>query len=499
VTALREQLGLLPVALALLVLAWNVSLAGWIAARREGPQWFARLTGLAGLLVAPAAVIAVAASTDAGARTITGVAWLWPATCLLLVLQALAATGLRYVSASVGVPIACYNALLAAVALGDDLVARSGTAPLLLQGGVAARDTVLGIVMGRAALTTPLALLVPLLAPAYPARWRASALVRALLVLYAAVTSTLLAVEWPRGVAVVQSYAAATQSVEPRDPTRFALGVRTLPVLDGAPAARAVRAAARLDERLAPDAVLAVVRSAGMTGRDLDSLARVLAPSRAAGRRVLVALEFSHDDAVAVRREGPAGRQRRLETLARVLERLRPDVIVPVLRPLTPALRGAPWPATAWWQDYLRDAANEVARVRPATSVAWIATRFDVTDSAVYAWAARAPSPVTALGFAPVPSFSGLPSLDARLRAADRWQQAAASTRPHWILTAGLPRAHGDVAQREAIRHVIAWASTRPWVAGVIAGEPSDDDALLGLVGANGRERAAVDMLARLR
>ncbi len=495
---LRERLALLPVVAAGLVLAWNIALAGWMASRREGPQWFARLAALTGLLVAPAAVIAVAASTDAGARVITGVAWLWPVTCVLLVLQAAAATGLRYVSLSVGLPIMVYNALLAVVAVGDDLVARTGSAPALLQGGVAARDTVLGIVMGRAALASPLAIMVPLLAPAYPARWRASAMVRALLVLYAAVATTLLAMEWPRGVAVIRSYDGTTTSVEPRDPVRFARGVQLLPVLAGAPPARTLGAAARLHERVAPDAVLVLLRGRESRVPGIDSLARALSAYRAAGSRLIVALAFEREDAIAADDDPDALRARRVAWVRSAVEGLHPDVLFPALSPLAPSLRPAPTPPLSWWTTYLTAAAAESHRARPATRVAWAVTRFDAADSALYAWAAAPESPLDALGFAPVPSFSGLPSLDARLRAADRWHAAAGSARPHWILTAGLPRAHGDAAQRDAVRHVFAWASRRDWTAGVIVGEASDAAATLGLVAADGRQRRVVELLRQV-
>ncbi len=492
------RLGLLPVVLALLVLAWNVTLAGWIAGRREGGRAFTTLTGLAGLLVAPAAVLAVAASTDAGARTITGVAWLWPVTCVLMVLQSAVATGRRLVSLSVGVPILCYNVVITLIAIGDDLVVRTGAAPWVLQGIIASRDAVLGIVMGRVALASPLAIMVPLLAPAYPARWRSSVLVRALLVLYAAAALTLLIMEWPRGVGAVRSYDAATLSVTPRDASTFALGIRLLPEVTGLPSARAVRAGARLYDRVAPDAVLVVLRARAVRTSGLDSLMRVLAPYRRDSVRLMVALSFDRDDAIAVR-EDPVGTARlRLDALERVVERVRPHAIIPVLPPMLPSARFTPLAPTGWLQSYLTRAAAIVQRARPATDVVWIATRFDVADSTMYAWATQAAAPIDAVGFAPSPGFSGLRSLDARLRAADRWVESnGADSRAHWILTVGLPRAHGDLAQSDAIQHVIAWGSRRRFVRGVIVGELLDDRQTLGLFAANGRERPVVEMLRR--
>ncbi len=490
-------LALVPLIVAVIVLMWNIALAGWIAARREGPQWFARLTGLAGLLVAPAAVIAVAVSSDAGARTITGVTWLWPLTCLLLVVQAISATALRAVSRTVGVPIIVYNSCVCVLAIGDDLVARSGSAALLLQGAVAARDSVLGIVMGPAALSSPLALMVPLLAPAYPARWRASATFRALLVLYATVLSTMLAVELPRGMDAVRSYAEGTAPTAAQAP-RLAHGVRVMSVLSGPPSARAVRAAAVLHERVSPEAVLVLLRMEEGRVLGVDSLARTLASFRTEGTRLLVALTFERDDALAVRRTPQLVHQRRLAAVQDIVLRLTPDVVIPVLRPVIPSLLGEPAVSADWITRQLAAVAATVQRVRPATEVGWVATRFDDADSTLYQWAGSDSSPLDVLGFAPAPTFAGLPSLNARLRAADRWRGAlAARDRPHWILTHGLPRAHGDAAQRAGVQHVLAWSAKRPWVRGVIVGEPSDDANMTGLIAANGRARALLESLSR--
>ena len=491
-----QRLHLLPLFVAGFVLAWNVSLAGWIASRRDRNVVFARLTGLAGLLIAPAAILAIASSTDAGARTITGVAWLWPVSCLLVALQATFATVRRLVSSSVGVPIVLYNLVLAAVAVGDDLVARTGQAPLLLQGAVAARDAVIGILMGRAALASPLAIMVPLLAPAYPARWRFSALLRALLVLYAAATMTLLVIEWPRGVGAVRSYAEAATVVVPREASSLALGLRLLPTVTGLPGSRAVRVGAQLTDIVSPDALLVVIRTRAVRGSGLDSLARVLAPYRADSVRLLVALAFEQEDALAVRDAPALAARLRIDALERVTERLRPYAVVPALPPMLPDARSAPTAPARWWDEHLTSSAAAIHRVRPATRVLWLATTFDAADSARFAWASAPGAPIDGVGFAPSPSFGGLPSLDARLRTADRWVAARPdSGAPVWILTAGLPRAHGDAAQLGAVRHVLAWASARPWVRGVIVGEPLDEVTLLGLVAANGRRRAVVEML----
>jgi len=120
----------------------------------------------------------------------------------------------------------------------------------------------------------------------------------------------------------------------------------------------------------------------------------------------------------------------------------------------------------------------------------------DSRDSALYAWARTSGSRADLVGAVVYPSFSGLPGVDARLRAFDRWHaRAADSTRrppAHWLLeVGGFPHAHGDVAQLSAIRHALAWGSRRSWISAAIIGEPGDYRAQTGVRAANGRVRLA--------
>jgi len=167
------------------ILAWDLVLAGWIATQRRAPRSFLTLTGVCGLLVAPALAIAVASGTEDGARTVSGIAWLFPLVCAACAVQLLYAMAARLVSPVVALPMLLYDLVVAMVATGDFLVAQFGQAPIALQAAVAARDVVIGITVGRAALITPYLLLVPMIAPTYGARWRLSATVRATMTLVA--------------------------------------------------------------------------------------------------------------------------------------------------------------------------------------------------------------------------------------------------------------------------------------------------------------------------
>ena len=167
-----DPLALLVLGVAMAVLAWDIALAGWIAARREAPRVFTNLTAFCGLLVAPALLVAVATGTETAARTISGISWLMPMIACAFVLQVLYSLLTRLVSVVVALPILLYDVVIAVVAIGDYLASQQGGAPLPLQAAVAARDVILGMTAGRAALVSPLAMLVPIIAPAYPARSR---------------------------------------------------------------------------------------------------------------------------------------------------------------------------------------------------------------------------------------------------------------------------------------------------------------------------------------
>lgn len=492
---MSEQLAPIPFVVALAILAWNIFIAGWIASRHEVPRPFAQLTGFCGLLVAPALVVAVATGTDAGSRTVSGIAWLLPVVTCAFVLQVLYAITARLVSVVIGIPILLYDLAIAAVAIGDYLVGLHGSAPLGLQAAVAARDAVIGMTIGRAALLTPLALLVPMIAPAYPARWRLSAVARAVLVLTATVTTTLLVMEWPRGIGAVRSYARALgEPMQARPAGDFLIGMRLFPALDGPPPSRAVVADGAMAERFAPDVILIVLNEEGTRGTSLDSLARVLEPFRSDSVRIVIAMS------VASAAAAPTDAAH-LAMIERVLVRARPDVLFPAMIDPVPTLLSRATLPPIWWETTLESAARVVRRVRPRTIIGWAASRFDATDSAVYAWSARTASPVGVIGAVSYPSFSGLPAIDARLRTLERWHalatNAAGATQAHWLVNVGgLPHAHGDDGQLAAIRHALAWGSRRAWIGGAIIGEAADYDSWLGLRAASGRLRSGFIPLA---
>ena len=250
----------------------------------------------------------------------------------------------------------------------------------------------------------------------------------------------------------------------------------------------------RLVEQLQPDVVLIVLDEDGWRGGALDSLSRVLQPLRDDSVHIAIALRVAR----GVVAPDDAERQAAVE---RVLRRIRPDVIFPGLVDPLPSILGSTPQSSYWWRALMLRSAATVKRVRPRTLIGWSASRLDATDSAVYAWASAPTSPVSLLGAVSFPSFSGLPAVDARLRAFDRWHQRAVAggggAQPHWLVTVGgLPHAHGDAAQLAAIRHALAWGSRRAWIQAAVIGEPADYEGGVGLRAANGRLRSSVPALS---
>lgn len=482
--------------LALVIVAWNVVLSGWIAARREAPRPFTTLTAVCGMMIAPAIIVSIASGTEGGARTIVGIAWIVPALSLAFVAQVLLALVLRIVSPVIAVPILLYNIAVAMSMLGDYIAATQGNGPVALQAMVAARDVVIGFSAGRIALVSPLALLVPMIVPAYQARWRLSGVVRALLVLGATTTATLLYIEWPRGFGAIASYSRAESVPQARPAGDFLVGMRLFPILHGPPPARAATADIAMADSIRPDIVFVLLDADGVRGTGLDSLARVLEPLR--GDSVLIAAALVNE-----RVPGVPGSAARALVIERILQRIRPDVFFPAFATPLPSTLPTQTPNVAWWRTAMSEGAKTVERVRPRTRVGWAASRLDAIDSAMYVWASSPGSNVDIIGVVSFPSFSGLPGIDARLRAVDRWRNAAladsAVSRPHWLAIAGgLPHAHGDVSQSASILHAAAWATRRPWVNAIVIGEPSDYTGRTGLRAANGRNRAAVGTTMRL-
>src|SRR5688572_10370942 len=170
-----------------MMFAWNVLIAGRVAQLRRAPRKFATLTALSGLLLAPALLIAFAASSILYGRAMQPLLWVWPVVSVMFLLQVVYALSKRLVTPMFGVPIMLYNGVIAAVAISKLIVSRGGVPPEFVHGLAAAQASAAGIVFGTAALWRTAYVQVPLLAPALPAHWRATAFARGVLAVIAMV------------------------------------------------------------------------------------------------------------------------------------------------------------------------------------------------------------------------------------------------------------------------------------------------------------------------
>lgn len=486
-------------AITVLVLLWDMFLAGHIAQHRDAPPPFAAVTGLIGLLVAPALLVQVVGASILTGRAVHAIAWVWPAVLVLFVVQAAYATARRLVSPFIGVPILVYDAIVAASAIIRYGEGHGWGLPVVASALPAAETAVLGILTGTAALASPFAVAMPLVAPAYPARWRLSRGVRATFALLATAASALVMLEGVRGVRAVTSYADYDREpLRERAAADFALGLRLFPALDGPPPSVALRHDLALADSTGVTVLMVEIEPGGARLGALDSLARALEGRRSDSTLLVVEMGYAREDRERRRRNPAQYEAARLADLDRVVRRLRPDVLVPVPEPYGAGARRVGRVPPREWASYITLASARAKRLRPRTRIAVVASRFDAADSTLFAWAAAPGTPVDLLGFVLRPSFDGGVSLDARLHAADRWLRLAPGAKPVWVLPAGgYPGAHGERSQARALWGTIVWASARERVKGVVVSDAGDYEGRTGLRAPGGRLRSAAAVIAR--
>jgi hypothetical protein len=489
------------IVLSALMVAWNVLLAGRIAQLRGAPRRFAAASALAGLLVAPAAIVAIAAASTVYGRALQPVAWVWPATTLLFVFQAIYATSRGLVTPFFGIPIVLYDIVIAAVALSKYIVLRGGTPPPYVLALAAAQANALGIVFGASALWKTY-LQVPLLAPALPAHWRTTALARVVLGTIAIVVTGFVLVEVPDGLAAVRSYSRyAEERPQERPEGDFAIGIKILPELGAQPSAHALQNDTALVRLLGADVISVSLRPEGVRPAVLDSLSRSLDLIRTDETIIVVTLGYNDD----ARQQLQTSRERYLRARLRdvdILTRsLRPNIVIPAADPYGRGATTLGLQSFEFWQDYFTRTSQRIHGIRPATKVAYIASSYGVRDSTLYAWAATRGSPVDVLGFSLFPGFDGAATLDTRIRVAQRWlRQHGDPPKEHWVLAAGgFPGAHGERSQELSIWAVTAWATTQPAIKGLVVFEAGDYDAIRGLRAPDRRLRPAVNAVSRAK
>jgi hypothetical protein len=490
-------------ALTAVVVLWNVQLAGRIAQNRRAPRPLALLSGLAGLLVVPAALAAAAAPSIFVGRAVQAIAWLWPVVAGLFALQALYAVVRRYVTPAVGIPFLLYDLVVLAAAFARWRTLGGGVEGDWLVAIGTAQAGAIGVAQGERALWSPYTLALPLLSPVMPARWRLSAAVRAAFAVYAAAWAGLvLVVEYPRAVRGVRAFRAfGEERIQERPAGDLAVGLRIFPVLEAPPTELMLRNDVALADSLRVRALSITLAPAATRLRTLDSLTRLLQDVRRDTTTLVVALGYPDDAAAQYAASPERYTAARVAELRRIVRQLRPDVVIPAVEPYGRGARALGVLPLEAWQRFLTAAAAAVEEDRPRTLVGVSTATFGARDSALYAWAASRGSPIELVGFSIAPSFDGGLSLAARLSAADRWLRAGDPRRapkPHWIFHAvAYPLAHGERSQRDALWGTLAWATTHPEVRGVIVGDAADYDRVTGLRVTDGRLRPAVGLLAQ--
>ncbi|HWC47080.1 MAG TPA: hypothetical protein VG868_13310, partial [Casimicrobiaceae bacterium] len=212
-------------ALCLVIVVWDIVLAGRIARVPQAPRGFAALSGLAGLLVLPALVVALASTTVITGRAILYVDWIWPAVLVVFAAQAVYALARRVVNPAWGIPIAIYDVVIATAGVVRYMASRGlePAYPFLLL--LTAQTAALSLATTQAAIANPLYLNVPMIAPAFPALRAVTASFRALLAAVALGWSVGIAFQLPVAIKAVRSYRAhASDRLTERPEGDFAIG-----------------------------------------------------------------------------------------------------------------------------------------------------------------------------------------------------------------------------------------------------------------------------------
>jgi hypothetical protein len=484
-------------ATSVLVLIWDTFMAGQIAQLRTAPRPFAFMSALAALLLAPALLVDAAAASSLAGNAFDALGWIWPAITILFTAQAIYAVGRRMLSPFLGIPIVLYDVLLTAIVLTRYRIALGATPAVPWLALATAHINVVGYLTGPGALGARFIPQLPLLAPAFPARWRVSTSLRAILALLALVWCVATLLEIPAAAASVASYEAlGTEPLQERPAGDFTIGLRVLPIIDGPPTASALRNDLALVDTTSAGAVSVVVDPrAGSPA--LDSLARALDALRRDTTVLLVTLAYE-PGAGAMRRRAPAAfAAARLAAVSRIVRHLHPDYLLPADAPYGTAARALGVLPLEYWTRYLTDATAAAHRIDGKVRIGVAVSAFDARDSALFAWASAPAAPIDAIGFALAPDFTGGAGLAARLRAADRWLAAAPRpTREAWVFDArGFPTVHGEASQERAIWATLAWATGHAAVKGMIVGDAGDYEARTGLRAPAGRLRPVVAAL----
>jgi len=490
----------LPVAqlvLSIIILFWDIVLAGRIAQLREAPRPFAAITGLCALLVLPALLAYLASSSIVTGRAIRLIDWIWPAVLILFAVQALYALFRRLVNPTWGVPIAIYDVTIAAAGLVRYLTSHGQLLPTPFTMLMAAQTDALALATASAAFQSPLYLHMPMISPAFPALRSITASFRAFIAAVAVSWLVMISVEIPRARLALASYAGHTgDRLSERPDGDFEIGLKIFPDLANPPPTPAIENDIALADTIGVDAV-SVVIVPDIERQALDSVAHSLDLLRRDTTTLIVTLGYRGKMLPDVSHV-PLDESLRLEAIRRIVRRLHPDILLPAEDPYRSGTRIVGRLGVDRWENYLTLAARAAKAADPNVRIGVSISAFDTRDSLLYAWASSPRSPIDVVGFSVFPSREGMAGIDARLRAADRWMRAKPTQKDHWVFAVGgFPLAHGERSQEQAIWGTLAWATARVPVKGVVVYEAGDYGMARGLRAPSGRLRRSAYAVTR--
>lgn len=496
---MRNLLAPAHLALAAIILIWDIVLAGRIAQDRQAPRLFQALSGLGALLMLPALLLDLATTTIITGRAVVTMDWIWPAVLVLFALQALYAIVRRLVNPMWGIPILVYNVVIAVVGIARYMIAH-GDAPVEPLVTLVAAQSIAMVFAGGSSsvLMTPFYINMPMVSPAFPALRTLTAGFRAIMSAYAALWLLFIfAIGLPRAVVQLRNYQAhARDQLRERPDADFAVGLKIYPDIASPPPPPAVREDSALVDTLDVDAIEVVVVP-GATKAAIDSLGKLLDPTRRDSTPLIVAIGYR---GVLLPELGKnrLNTAQRLATLRQVVARLQPDIVLPAEDPYGSGARAVGTLSPKTWETYLTDAARVAKGIKRNVRIGVAASAYTRADSTLYAWAAGSGSPIDIVGFSLFPSPYVGGGIQADTRTADRWMRVMPPQKEHWVFaTGGYPLAYGERSQSDAVWEVLAWATDHPAIKGTVVYEAGDYGLSRGLRAPNGRLRPVAGAVMR--
>lgn len=469
------------------LVVWNFALGARLSALPSMGRGFRALSALCAFLFLPALVIGLLAPTAPGARVLGPLVWLWPLAAIAVLLQSVWAATAGRASRLVTLPIVLFDFVVAWIVVSRWVEGLGAALPAWALAPGVAVSTFAAAAFGPDAFLWGATALVPALAPAAPARWRLGRVARVAAATACTTAVAATAAAGPRAFDAVQ-LAQALKAGPLAAPAHadLAIGLRLFGTLTSTPSAAVARSDVALADSLGVTALHVELAWNGLTGSALDSVARSVEARRDS---VVLIVTLDVDEQWWQRRPSDAESRARLAMIARVVQRLRPDVLIPADR----FAAGAPTADIGWWQAYYERTAATARRVDRNITVALATDAASSADSALVDWVMQGNSPLDAIAVH-VDDHGADPSVFlAALNAMTRWASLAGVPPSVWILgVPASPSVTGELAQQRLVRHTLAWGAAHAWVRGVVAGDASDAMAAAALRTAEGRSRRAL-------